>query len=163
MPLGPFLSKNFGTSISPWVVPWEALEPFLVPLPEQNPAPLAYLTASSDVLIDLHVITKMNDTEISRTNAKHLYWSFPQMVAHHSASGCSLRPGDLLGSGTISSPDPEGFGSLLELTWNGTKTVKTRTGDRTFIKDGDSVEMSGFCEKDGKRIGFGTCFGLVKS
>lgn len=162
VPLGPFLSKNFGTTISPWVVPWEALEPFLRPLPEQIPTVLPYLRAPFDTVIDMNIVTKMNETEVSRTNAKHLYWSFSQMLAHHTVSGCNMRPGDLLGSGTISSPEPRGFGSLLELSWNGKNAVKTSKGDRFFIQDGDSIDISAFCEKDGKRIGFGPCFGVVK-
>jgi fumarylacetoacetase len=162
VPLGPFLSKNFATTISPWVVPWEALEPFLVPLaPQTNPAPLPYLKASSDHLIDMNIVTTMNNTEISRTNSKHLYWSFPQMIAHHTASGCNMRAGDLLGSGTISSPEPSGFGSLLELTWNGQKTINTLEGDRRFIQNGDTVVMSAFCEREGKKVGFGSCSGVV--
>ena len=163
VPLGPFLSKNFGTTISPWIVPFEAMKPFMVPLPEQEPKPLPYLKVSGgkDFLMDIQIETRMNKSVISRTNSKHLYWSFSQMLAHHSVGGCNMRPGDLLGSGTISSPEPTGFGSLLELTWNGSKPVQTSRGTRTFIQDGDSVEITGHCERDGMRIGFGNCTGVV--
>jgi len=103
----------------------------------------------------------MNGRKISETNSKYLYWSFSQMVAHHTASGCNMRPGDLLGSGTISAPEESGFGSLLELSWNGTKPIKTSSGNRTFIQDNDVVEMTGVCEKDGIRVGFGSCSGRI--
>ena len=163
VPLGPFLSKNFATTISPWVVPFEALEPFLLPLPSQSPIPLPYLSAKQDALLDIDICTEMNGTVISRTNAKHLYWSFAQMIAHHTASGCNLRPGDLLGSGTISAPEKEGFGSLLELSWNGEKSIETKSGKRTFIQDGDEVRMTGSCQRGDIRIGFGECAGVVLS
>lgn len=163
VPLGPFLSKNFGTTISPWIVPFEAMKPFLVPLPGQEPKPLPYLSVKTghDFLMDIEIETRMNKSVISRTNSKHLYWSFSQMLAHHTAGGCNMRPGDLLGSGTISSPEPTGYGSLLELTWNGSKSVPTNKGSRTFIQDGDSIEITGHCERNGKRIGFGNCAGIV--
>jgi len=163
VPLGPFLSKNFGTTISPWIVPFEAMKPFMVPLPPQDPSPLPYLQVSKgkDFLMNIQIETKMNKSVVSRTNSKFLYWSFSQMLAHHTANGCNMRPGDLLGSGTISSPEPTGFGSLLELTWNGSKPVQTGRGTRTFIQDGDSVEITGHCERDGVRIGFGSCSGVV--
>ena len=161
VPLGPFLSKNFATTISPWIVPLEALEPFMLPLPKQtNPEPLPYLTSGErkeNFLLDINISTKLNGSEISSTNARHLYWSFPQMIAHHSVGGCNLRPGDLLGSGTISSPEKSGFGSLLELTWNGKEPI----GNRTFIQDNDVVEMTGFCQRGDVRIGFGSCAGRV--
>jgi fumarylacetoacetase len=167
VPLGPFLSKNFGTTISPWIVPMEALEPFLLPLGQQvNPEPLPYLTCHSrgkNFLLDLDIKTKLNGSEISSTNAKYLYWSFPQMIAHHSVGGCNLRPGDLLGSGTISSPEKSGFGSLLELTWNGKEPLETSKGKRTFVEDGDAVEMTGSCQRGDVRIGFGSCSGRVVS
>lgn len=163
VPLGPFLSKNFGTTISPWIVTMDALEPFLLPLPAQtNPEPLAYLkNKNKDFLLDINIETSMNGSTISKTNSKHLYWSFAQMIAHHTVSGCNLRPGDLLGSGTISAPDRAGFGSLLELTWNGKEPIDTRSGKRTFIENNDVVEMTGFCEKNGVRIGFGSCSGKI--
>ena len=163
VPLGPFLSKNFGTTISPWIVTMEALEPFLLPLPTQsNPDPLPYLkNTAGDFLLDINIDTSMNGSVISKTNAKHLYWSFPQMIAHHTVGGCNLRPGDLLGSGTISAPERAGFGSLLELTWNGKDAIETKAGKRTFIENQDVVEMTGFCEKNGVRIGFGSCSGQV--
>jgi len=161
IPLGPFLSKNFGTSISPWIVSIEALEPFMKPLPLQDPVPLEYLQTPDDFVLDIDIKTSMNGRKISETNSKYLYWSFSQMVAHHTASGCNMRPGDLLGSGTISAPEESGFGSLLELSWNGTKPIKTSSGNRTFIQDNDVVEMTGVCEKDGIRVGFGSCSGRI--
>jgi fumarylacetoacetase len=163
VPLGPFLSKNFATTISPWIVPYEALKPFMVDLPKQSPNPLPYLSRAPTSLLDINIQTDMNGSPISTTNSKYLYWSFGQMVAHHTASGCNLRPGDLLGSGTISSPEKSGFGSLLELTWNGQQPIQTEKGPRTFIQDGDGVRMRGYCEREGVRIGFGTCSGNVFS
>lgn len=161
VPLGPFLSKNFATTISPWIVPFEALEEFTLDLPRQQPEPLPYLRADKDVVFDIDITTRMNGSLISKTNSKYLYWSFVQMIAHHTASGCNLRPGDLLGSGTISAPEKEGFGSLLELTWNGQQPIHTSSGPRTFIENNDVVEMTGSCERNGKRIGFGSCAGRI--
>lgn len=163
VPLGPFLSKNFGTSISPWVVPFEAMKPFLNPLPNQNPTPLPYLRGQADFVMDLHISTALNGTVISQTNAKHLYWSFSQMIAHHTAGGCNLRPGDLLGSGTISGPERGEFGSMLELSWNGTQPVHTRTGPRNFLENNDTVSMRGYAESGNIRIGFGECSGKLVS
>jgi fumarylacetoacetase len=164
VPLGPFLSKNFGTSISPWIVTMDALEEFKVALPQQVPEPLLYLRGSSyadDFLLDINIETRMNGEKISKTNSKYLYWSISQMIAHHSVSGCNLRPGDLLGSGTISAPEESGFGSLLELTWNGSKPIHVNKDSRTFVRDNDVITMTGFCEKNGIRIGFGSCAGRV--
>lgn len=164
VPLGPFLSKNFGTSISPWIVPLEALEPFKVSLPyQENPTPLSYLRKKEDFLFDLEISTRMNGSEISRTNGKYLYWSFSQMIAHHTVGGCNLRPGDLLGSGTISAPEKRGFGSLLELSWNGKEPLQIASGTRTFIQNNDVIEMTGTCQKGDVRIGFGSCSGRVVS
>jgi fumarylacetoacetase len=162
VPLGPFLSKNFGTTISPWIVPMEALEPFKIPLPPQeNPTPFPYLQGRTNFLLDMHIDTTLNGSIISRTNARHLYWSFSQMIAHHTVAGCNLRAGDLLGSGTISAPEKSGFGSLLELTWNGKEPLETSSGKRTFVENSDVVEMTGYCEKNGVRIGFGSCSGRI--
>ena len=163
VPLGPFLSKNFGTTVSPWIVPMAALEPFLLPLPTQQPTPLPYLQSKQDFLIDINIATAVNGSVISNTNGKHLYWSFSQMLAHHTVGGCNMRPGDMLGSGTISAPERSGFGSMLELTWNGQEPIQTSQGMRTFIQDNDVVEMTGFCERDGVRIGFGSCAGKIIS
>ena len=158
VPLGPFLSKNFATTVSPWIVTWEALQPFLIPMPVQtDPVPLPYLSSKRGSLIDVAIKTRFNGTEISNTNGKHLYWSFEQMIAHHTASGCNLRPGDLLGSGTISGTHKGEFGSLLELTWNGKEQIQTLKGLRTFVQNEDEIEMTGTCTKGDVRIGFGKC------
>jgi fumarylacetoacetase len=168
-PLGPFLAKNWATTISPWVVTLEALEPFRVPGPEQNPAPLPYLhdttPASYDIQLTVSIQTPKSTTPfvLGRTNFKHMYWSFKQQLTHHSATGCNMRPGDLLGSGTISGPTPESLGSLLELTWGGQKTITIpETGEeRKYLQDGDTVIMEGWCQGNGYKIGFGKCTGTV--
>jgi fumarylacetoacetase len=161
VPLGPFLSKNFATSISPWIVPLEAMEPFMIPSPQQNPTPLPYLQDPQNFSLDFTISTSLNSTTISQTNAKYLYWSFSQMIAHHTASGCNLRPGDLLGSGTISGPEKGEMGSMLELSWNGQQPINTAKGPRTFLQDNDTVTMTAHCEKNGIRIGFGECTGTL--
>ncbi|XP_058257079.1 fumarylacetoacetase isoform X2 [Hemibagrus wyckioides] len=127
VPLGPFLGKNFGTTISPWVVPMEALMPFVEP-----------------------------------NTVQYMYWTMKQQLAHHTVNGCNVRPGDLLASGTISGPDPESFGSMLELSWRGSKDIKLSGGEtRTFLKDGDEVMLTGYCEGRGYRVGFGSCQGKI--
>lgn len=168
VPLGPFNAKTFGTSISPWVVTMEALEPFRVPGPAQDPAPLPYLRPTADGAYDLHLEVALRPdgaeraTTISRTNFRHLYWSMAQQLAHHTVSGCNTRPGDLMGSGTISGPTPNSLGSLLELTWNGQTPLTLEGGtQRSFLEDGDEVTMTGWCQGDGHRVGFGTVTGRV--
>jgi len=168
VPLGPFLAKNFGTTVSPWVVTMEALEPFKTANYHQDPEPLPYLKHQDEYNFDinLNVAIKPFDGEeaavICRSNFKWMYWTMKQQLAHHSISGCNLSPGDLLGSGTISGPTPDSFGSLLELSWRGSKTVDVGNGKtRKFLQDGDEVILTGFCEKDGLRIGFGSCTGKV--
>jgi fumarylacetoacetase len=168
VPLGPFLGKNFGTSISPWVVPLEALEPFRTAGPTQQPAPLPYLRQDpARSTIDLHLEVwlrgaKTEPRRVCRSSFKHLYWSLAQQVAHHTSNGCPLRPGDLLASGTVSGPTPDSFGSLLELTWRGTKPLDVGGGEaRTFLQDGDAVTMTGWCEGAGYRVGFGEVTGTV--
>ncbi|CAH9093486.1 unnamed protein product [Cuscuta epithymum] len=167
IPLGPFLGKNFGTTTSPWIVPLDSLEPFGCEAPMQNPPPLPYLTEKKPKNYDicLEVAIKPNGHEdsyvVSRSNYKHLYWTIPQQVAHHTINGCNLRPGDLLGSGTISGPEPNSYGSLLELTWNGQKPLSLGGETRTFLQDGDEVIISGFCKGDGYMVGFGTCSGKI--
>uniref|UniRef100_A0A674A2G8 Fumarylacetoacetase n=1 Tax=Salmo trutta TaxID=8032 RepID=A0A674A2G8_SALTR len=139
VPLGPFLGKNFGTTISPWVVPMEALLPFAEP----------------------------NTVQVRNTNSIvvilwYMYWTMKQQLAHHTVNGCNVRPGDLLASGTISGPDPDSFGSMLELSWKGSKTVDLGGGEtRTFLKDGDEVTLTGYCEGNGYRVGFGPCAGTI--
>jgi fumarylacetoacetase len=169
VPLGPFLAKNFATSISPWVVPLEALEPFRTIGPTQVPTPLPYLqgpAGPSTFDIRLEVGLKSAKMErpavICRTNYRHLYWSLAQQVAHHTVNGCNLRPGDLLASGTVSGPTPDSYGSLLELAWRGTKPLTLSTGEqRSFLQDGDTVTMTGWCAGDGYRVGFGEVTGTV--
>lgn len=168
VPLGPFLGKNFCTSISPWVVPMLALEPFRVPGPPQDPEPLPYLRCPDDWGLDIELGAWLrpngaNDSErICRTNAKHLYWNVCQQVAHHTVNGCNLRTGDLLATGTISGPDPGSSGCLLELTWNGTKPLSLGGGQtRTYLEDGDRLTLSGWCQGQGYRVGFGIVTGRV--
>lgn len=167
-PLGPFLSKNFATTISPWIVTLEALEPFRCPGPEQDPAPLPYLQCennwSYDIQLEVHLQSeKMNaPARICRSNFRHLYWNICQQAAHHTITGCNLRPGDLLASGTISGPEPDSYGSLLELAWRGTRPVQiSPTEKRSFLQDGDTVILTGWCEGEGYRVGFGEARGKV--
>jgi fumarylacetoacetase len=168
IPLGPFLAKNFGTSISPWVVPMEALERFRVPGPAQDPEPLAYLRSRGDWAYDIHLEVHLqgeNMVELNRicqSNFKYLYWNVCQQLAHHTVNGCNLRPGDLLASGTISGPVPEAYGSMLELAWKGTKPLLFPNGEkRTFLLDGDRVTMTGWCQGKGYRVGFGEMTGKI--
>ncbi|MBL8045655.1 MAG: fumarylacetoacetase [Anaerolineales bacterium] len=167
-PLGPFLAKNFATSISPWVVPLEALAPFKQPLPAQEPEPLPYLRRADDWTYDIALEVSLQSARmeqshpITRTNFNHLYWSISQQLAHHTVNGCNLRTGDLLASGTISGPTPEARGSLLELTWRGSQPLSLPNGEqRKFIEDGDRITISGYCQADGYRVGFGECTGVV--
>jgi fumarylacetoacetase len=167
-PLGPFLSKNFATTISPWVVTLEALEPFRCAPPPQDPEPLPYLRSAGDFTYDIRLEVKLRaagsgeSATISRSNFRHLYWTIRQQLAHHTVTGCNVRPGDLMASGTISAPEPDGYGSLLELTWRGTKPLALPGGaTRRFLEDGDTLTIEGYCEKDGLRIGFGDCRGTV--
>ena len=167
-PLGPFLAKNFATSISPWVVTLEALEPFRKPLPSQDPQPLPYLRAKNDFTFDIRLeaqlqISSMNPPHvITRTNFQNLYWSISQQLAHHTIGGCNLRPGDLLASGTISGPTEESRGSMLELTWRGANPLKLPGGEmRKWLEDGDRLTISGWAEGDGYRVGFGEVSGRI--
>ena len=167
VPLGPFLGKNFGSSLAPWVVTLDALEPFRVAGPAQEPAPLPYLNQSGAHNFDIHLeiaLTAVNgvETTLSRTNFGLMYWSMAQQLAHHASNGCNLEAGDLYASGTISGPTPDSLGSLLELAWRGTRPVPLADGsERTFLLDGDTVIMRGFAEKDGVRIGFGEVRGTI--
>lgn len=169
VPLGPFLAKNFCTSISPWVVPLEALEPWRTAGPPQVPAPLPYLQASGpgtyDIHLEIHLQTPgMSQPErISTTNFRYLYWSMAQQLAHHTSNGCNLRPGDLLASGTISGPTPDSLGSLLELAWRGTRPLRPASGEeRSFLQDGDRVILTGWCQGDGYRVGLGRVEGTIQ-
>ncbi len=167
VPLGPFLAKNFASSISPWIVTMDALEPFRTAGPAQDPEPLPYLKFSGDRSFDISLEVTIRpqaekETTVCKTNFKHLYWNMAQQLAHHTVNGCNVRSGDLMASGTISGPTPDGYGSMLEITWRGTKPVKMSDGsERKFIQDGDTVIMRGHSERDGVRIGFGEVSGTV--
>ena len=169
VPLGPFNAKTFASSISPWIVSMEALEPFKTNSPVQEPQPLAYLRedhSSNSYDIHLSVEIQAEGSEladvISQTNFKYMYWSMAQQLTHHTIAGCNLQVGDLMGSGTISGSAPESYGSLLEITWNNTKPLTLSNGEqRSFIQDGDTLTMKGYCEKDSLRIGFGEVSGKV--
>jgi fumarylacetoacetase len=170
-PLGPFLAKNFATSISPWVVTLDALEPFRVAAPERpegDPPPLPHLTQHSlgafDVNVEVWLQTpKLEEpVRLSRGNFRDMYWTVAQLVTHHASNGCNLRPGDLLASGTVSGPAKESRGCLLELTWRGSEPITLPNGEeRRFLEDGDEVILRAFCEREGVRIGFGDCRGRV--
>lgn len=178
-PLGPFLAKNFLTTISPWVVTAEALAPFRVPVaarPDGDPAPLPYLhdaldqaAGAFDVQLELLLSSRamrekgLAPMRVSRSNLRDLYWTPAQMLAHHASNGCNLRPGDLLGSGTVSGPAPESRACLLERTWRGTEPLTLPTGEqRRFLEDGDQVVLRGRCAREGfATIGFGECAGTV--
>ncbi len=163
VPLGPFLSKSFGSVISPWVVTLEALDPFRTPGPLQQPEVLPYLKTSGNRNFDiaLEVLLKPHKSEphtICRSNTKHLYWSISQQLAHQTVNGCNINIGDMYASGTISGPEPDSYGSMLELSWKGTKPLDFPGGiQRRFIEDLDTVIMQAYAEKDGFRVGFGEC------
>jgi fumarylacetoacetase len=173
-PLGPFLSKSFATSISPWVTTMEALEPFRCapePRPAGDPQPLPHLSTGGD---DAYSITlevwfrsarMAGPMRLSRGNFSTMYWTLAQMVAHHASNGCPLRPGDLIGSGTVSGPLKENRGCLLEKTWRGTEPIELPTGEqRRFLEDGDEVILRGWCEAPGaRRIGLGECRGVIQA
>lgn len=167
-PLGPFLAKNFCTSISPWVVMLEALEPFRKPLPRQDPEPLPYLKLADDFTYDvqlearLQTFTMKTPEVITRTNFQNLYWSIAQQLAHHTVNGCNLQPGDLLASGTISGPTEESRGCMLELTWRGANPLKLSNGEtRRWLEDGDALTITGWAQGDGYRVGFGEVTGRI--
>lgn len=167
-PLGPFLAKNFATSISPWVVTLDALEPFRTYGPQMEFEPLEYLRTdgmnSFDIKLEVYLTTeKCKDPFlISSSNFKYLYWNIYQQLAHHTVNGCNLRTGDLLASGTISGPFAEAYGSMLELTWRGTKPLKLPSGEeRKFLEDGDTIIMKAYCTGDDYRIGFGEVRGKI--
>jgi len=167
-PLGPFLAKNFCTSISPWVVTLEALEPFRKPLLCQDPEPLPYLRAKTDFTFDIQLEAKLQTAKmktphtITRTNFQNLYWSVSQQLAHHTVGGCNLQPGDLLASGTISGETEESRGCMLELTWRGANPLKLPTDEtRKWLEDGDTLAITGWCDGDGYRVGFGEVTGKI--
>jgi fumarylacetoacetase len=161
VPLGPFLAKNFASHVSPWIVTMDALEPFRVESPKQEPEVLPYLRSSGphnfDIALEVQIAPDGQAPHtVCRSNFKHMYWSMAQQLAHHTVNGCNMRVGDMCASGTISGPTPDSFGSMLEISWKGTKPVQMPDGtERRFIQDGDTVIMKGCCERNGVRIGFG--------
>ncbi|MFD1559230.1 fumarylacetoacetase [Paraburkholderia silviterrae] len=168
VPLGPFNAKTFATTISPWVVTLDALEPFRVAQPAQEPQPLEYLRHAGNHAFDLALEVLLRPegaseaTTIARTNFRHMYWTMAQQLAHHTVAGCNTRVGDLMGSGTISGSTPDSFGSLLELTWNAKNPLELKSGGkRGFIEDGDELTLAGWCQGEGYRVGFGTCVGTI--
>src|SRR6202047_3315406 len=167
-PLGSFLAKNFCTSISTWVVTLEALEPFRKGLPAQEPEPLSYLCLTNDFTFDIHLEARLQTASMKEphvltwTNFQNLYWSISQQLAHHTVSGCNLQPGDLLASGTISGPTEESRGCMLELTRRGANPLKLSGGEtRKWLEDGDTLTITGWCDGEGYRIGFGEVSGRV--
>jgi fumarylacetoacetase len=167
-PLGPFLSKSFATSISHWVVPFEALEEVMSPLPNQIPRPVEYLYQEKPMQPDIKLMVEIKprgsniSTIISETSAKELYWSMEQMLAHHTVNNCIMLTGDLLGTGTISGPERENWGSLLEISFNGKQSIKLSDGnERTFLEDGDTVIITGYCQTSKGKIGFGSLEGTI--
>ncbi|GMH15763.1 hypothetical protein Nepgr_017604 [Nepenthes gracilis] len=167
VPLGPFLGKSFGTTISPWIVTLEALEPFVCEAPKQDPPPLLYLaeeiSRNYDISLQVQIKPAGHDqaSVVSNTNFKYLYWTLTQQLAHHTVNGCNLRPGDIFGTGTLSGPEPDSLGCLMEITWNGERPLSLNGATRKFLEDGDEVIFSGFCKGNGYKVGFGTCSGKV--
>ena len=163
VPLGPFLAKNFASSISPWIVTMDALEPFKVESVKQEPKPLPYLQQegkhSYDINLEVSIIPENNiETVVSKSNFKYMYWTMAQQLAHHTSNGCKVNSGDMMGSGTISGPTLDSYGSMLELSWGGKNPVKLNDGtERKFIQDNDTVLIKGFCKNEKVRIGFGEC------
>jgi fumarylacetoacetase len=169
-PLGPFLSKSFATSISPWVVSLAALEHFMVPLPKQDPEPVSYLKQDlrkqPDIKLKVEIQPKGSTikTTICETNSKELYWTMEQMLAHHTINHCIMKPGDLLGTGTISGEKKSSWGSLLEITLNGSEAIQLTDGrKRAFLEDGDTIFITGYCESEHYKIGFGCLEGTILS
>jgi fumarylacetoacetase len=169
VPLGPFLGKSFATTLSPWIVPMEALDPFRIEGPEQDPTPLPYLQQDGPWTFDIDLQVGLQTPEmdaphpVCRTNFRHMYWTVCQQLAHHTVNGCNLRPGDLLASGTISGPTEDSYGSMLELSWRGQNPIDLPSGEtRSFLEDGDRVVLSGHAQGDGYRIGFGEASGTVR-
>jgi len=168
-PLGPFLAKNWATTISPWVITLEALEPFRTAGPQQEPEPLSYLQVDGDKAYDINLEIQLKGAEmdaahtISETNFKYMYWNMCQQLAHQTVTGCNVQPGDLYASGTISGPTEDSYGSMLELAWKGTKPLQFPNGEeRKFLQDSDTVTLTGYGQADGYRIGFGQATGTIK-
>lgn len=167
VPLGPFLSKNFGTTISAWIVSMEALEPFRCESIKQEPEVLPYLKVEGqhnfDINLEVDLITNTgNSTTICKSNFKYMYWNMAQQLAHHTVNGCNINIGDLMASGTISGKEKGSYGSMLELSWGGAEPIELNDGTtRTFIEDGDTISIRAYCERDGMRVGFGSCDGKI--
>ncbi|WP_456420757.1 fumarylacetoacetase [Lutibacter sp.] len=168
VPLGPFLGKNFASTISTWIVTMDALEPFRCESPKQEITPLPYLQqerkdSTYDIKLEAILKTENGDLNmLSKSNFKYLYWSMSQQLAHHTVNGCNIRTGDMIGSGTISGPTKNSFGSMLELTWAGKEPIKLKDGtQRTFFNNGDTVILQGSCENENVKIGFGKCSGKI--
>ncbi len=169
VPLGPFNAKTFASEVSPWIVTMDALAPFKTSCPTQEPKPLAYLNekasdSSFDITLSVELLPENANeaTLVCETNFKYMYWSMAQQLTHHTITGCKVEVGDMMGSGTISGPTPDSYGSMLEIAWNATKPVTLKGGEtRSFIEDGDTVIMKGYSEKDGIRVGFGEVRGKV--
>ncbi len=167
VPLGPFLAKNFASTISPWVVTMDALEPFRTASPQQEPEVLPYLQYEGEKSFDIHLeaaIQPENSAEkvICHSNFKNMYWNMSQQLAHHTVTGCNVNIGDMMASGTISGATEASYGSMLELTWRGTKPIAMPDGsERKFVEDGDTVILRGWCERDGVRVGFGAASGKI--
>lgn len=169
VPLGPFNAKTFASEVSPWIVTMDALAPFKTTCPTQEPKPLAYLNEkdsnnSFDINLSVELLPENSSeaTVVCETNFKYMYWSMAQQLTHHTITGCKVEVGDMMGSGTISGPTPDSYGSMLEIAWNATKPVTLKGGEtRSFIEDGDTVIMKGYSEKDGIRVGFGEVRGKV--
>ncbi|QAU34189.1 fumarylacetoacetase [Janthinobacterium sp. 17J80-10] len=168
VPLGPFNAKTFATSISPWIVTMDAIEPFRTAQPAQSPEPLSYLRQSGEHAFDIQLEAQIKPqgaqkaTTFARSNFKYMYWSMAQQLAHHTVSGCNTRVGDLMGSGTLSGPTRDSLGALLELTYNGREPITLETGEkRAFIEDGDELTLRGWAQGAGYRVGFGSCVGTI--
>jgi fumarylacetoacetase len=167
-PLGPFLAKNWATSISPWIVTLDALEPFKIDMPEQDPEVLPYLKQKNRTTFDINLEVYLDNDELDEphklatSNYKNMYWSMAQQLSHQTVTGCNVRAGDMYASGTISGDTKDSYGSMLELSWKGTKPVKLNNGsERKFIQDGDSVIMTGYAQHDDYKIGFGIVEGKI--
>ncbi|MFT5481151.1 MAG: fumarylacetoacetase [Bacteroidia bacterium] len=167
VPLGPFLAKNFGSTLAPWIVTMDALEPFRCESVQQDPEVLPYLQYDGNKNFDIKLEVDLQPhgdepTTISKSNFKYMYWNMAQQLAHHTVNGCNVCVGDLMASGTISGKDKDSYGSMLELSWGGKNKIELANGQsRTFIEDGDTITMRAYCEKDGKRVGFGEAEGKI--
>ncbi len=167
VPLGPFLGKSFASTVSPWIITLDALEPFRVQGPKQDPEVLPYLQLNGARNFDIHLEVDIvpetgKGLTVCKSNFKHMYWNMPQQLTHHAINGCNMRVGDFYASGTISGPTADSYGSMLEISWRGTKPVQMPDGsERKFIADGDTVVMRGFAKKDGIKVGFGEVKNLI--